>query len=118
MVKIGNNLYFEITNRNFPRGVSLWKCSLLSVTANTEIKNETDKACIYPIPSGGQIQIMVPEQFIGGQVVVYDSQGVLVLEEFITGYLSSISLDNVIPGVYVVKISKGNSAVVRKVIKN
>jgi hypothetical protein len=91
---------------------------LLSVTANTEIKNETDKACIYPIPSGGQIQIMVPEQFIGGQVVVYDSQGVLVLEEFITGYLSSISLDNVIPGVYVVKISKGNSAVVRKVIKN
>ena len=72
---------------------------------------------VYPNParSGSELNIKVPEQFVGGEASLLDLQGRLVMTYPMSVQRQRVELDNVRPGQYVIEFRNDNTTITKKV---
>lgn len=90
-------------------------CHLIGVE---ELKIKNEKLEIFPNPFGEEMHIALPEEFIGGMLVLYDVQGCRAVETVVQeGYaLESFVLQagQLKPGVYLVELTGKDGRVWRR----
>lgn len=73
---------------------------------------------IYPNPAGQQFTIWSNhDDRVDARFVLYDRIGRKVHEQILTGQETKVLLDGLLPGIYVLRICKGNTVTVHKIEK-
>ncbi len=96
-------------------GCAVKDCNTIGITEGQPLAYN---AKVYPNPSAGSFVIEIPE----GQLVknlmaeVYNTSGKRVYQGLINDYKSRINLTNIAPGLYMLKITEGQSEVYKQKI--
>lgn len=82
------------------------------------IEIEPNQFSIYPNPNMGSFQIELEKPVLDGFVEIVDASGKIVFQQALTNVSSvlSINLPNVVPGVYLVKVTGIKSVGIQKVM--
>lgn len=66
--------------------------------------DESPKVEIYPNPTDGFVNILIPSEYIGYKACVYDVCGKVVKEFYVVNQDANIDFSNLIDGVYFIRI--------------
>ena len=94
-----------------------FEISVVTAIANTE--DITLECIVYPNPTNGIIKLVI-KSFEDGKMrfLLYDMNGILLQEKKIEDSETVISMENLLPSIYFLKVIKGNLEVkVFKIIK-
>jgi hypothetical protein len=94
-----------------------FEISVVTAIANTE--DITLECIVYPNPTNGIIRLVI-KSFEDGKMrlLLYDMNGILLQEKKIEDSETIISMENLLPSIYFLKVLKGNLEVkVFKIIK-
>ncbi len=77
-----------------------------------------DMVSVYPNPAHDNITITLPFSNVSGSIQIINEIGQLVSEQKITGNSQNITLNNLVQGVYILRIHCNDQVVYKKVVKN
>ncbi len=83
-------------------------------TAVTEVK-ETFDFQMFPNPTSGEVNIILPMQF-SGEILVKDIAGRQLLSKYITGKQTSLSLNHLVNGIYLIELKNGSHVTGKKLL--
>lgn len=98
----GNNLYID-------------NVSIGLLTDLKELNSDND-IMIFPNPTSGMVNILIPESAGGAEVTIYTSQGTAVYSASSSSELVSADLSRFGKGIYFVRVTDGELSLVKKVI--
>jgi hypothetical protein len=98
----GNNLYID-------------NVSIGLLTDLTE-QNSGNEIMIFPNPTSGMVNILIPETANGAEVTIYTSQGTAVYSSSNSSELVSADLSRFGKGIYFVRVTDGELSLIKKVI--
>jgi hypothetical protein len=81
-------------------------------TTNTK-HLETDGLRVYPNPSTGNFEIVVPDALLGADCLVYDASGIPVLSNRLSKSQSKLELP---PGVYTLIVQQNEGPIVKRIV--
>jgi len=82
----------------------------------TENQMNDSDVKVFPNPTSGHTQLYVNAEFLGGQIVLYSSQGESLGQVNIQSELIDLDMSKHSAGIYVLLFRKGENSVVKKVI--
>lgn len=96
--------------------VLTWPLTVNAVTGIKDVFVSNANVLISPNPAGSQIRLTSDFHF--QSVNIFDAVGNKIISQEVSGSLTtSIELDKLNPGLYVIQVSDGNKSAVRKFIK-
>ena len=115
-----NNSHYRciISNELFCTDTS--NAALLTVYDNTAVNNVllNEMVSVSPNPATTHVNIRTPFIFANGKVQVCNSLGQVVSESSLSGTATSIDMETLTPGLYILKIIVDNNTCYKKVLKN
>ena len=106
------------TNPDYLFGYGIPDFQLALDTANlNSIANKKDTFVLFPNPTSSNITLSFPSDINKVEVLFYNALGQVVLEKTIINSLSTISLDDLQPGIYFYKIQSSSMTQTGKLIK-
>jgi serine/threonine-protein kinase len=84
------------------------KISATGETVETAIEDQstTIELSVFPNPTSGDLRITAPENL---QLIIYNAQGIKVMEQNLLEGSNTISLENYKPGLYIIQSTNGTS---------
>lgn len=76
----------------------------------------SDAVLVFPNPVQDDLSVIIPEEFIGDMVFIYDMSGVVVLQKRLSKVHEVINLKNVSSGLYFIEFDSGDSKVLKRLI--
>jgi hypothetical protein len=76
-----------------------------------------NSVCIYPNPVSDELFIKTPEYVIDNYIVIFSITGQIICEEKFNDSEFSISTENMIPGIYFIRIENNYSTSYKQIIK-
>ena len=93
--------------------------SMIDFPENKDVSSDTFNVLVYPNPTNALITLVFSEPAVNTLVEVYGLLGERVLTKEISGNsLYELDLSSQPQGIYLAKVSNGNSVVLKKIIKN
>ncbi len=93
--------------------------SVINFPENKDVSSDAFNVLVYPNPTNASITLVLSEPAVNAMIEVYGLLGERVLTKEISGSsLYELELSSQPQGIYLVKISNGNSVVLKKIIKN
>ncbi len=86
----------------------------LSSTINSFSDNSLN---VYPNPTDGILKMKLNEELLNKNYKIYDARGVLIKEGILVNLEQTIDMSTYLNGLYILKVSNGNSSEYRKIIK-
>jgi len=93
--------------------------SMIDFPENKDVSSDTFNVLVYPNPTNALITLVFSEPAVNTLVEVYGLLGERVLTKEISGNsLYELDLSSQPQGIYLIKVSNGNTVVLKKIIKN
>ena len=93
--------------------------SMIDFPENKDVSSDTFNVLVYPNPTNALITLVFSEPAVNTLVEVYGLLGERVLTKEISGNsLYKLDLASQPQGIYLIKVSNGNTVVLKKIIKN
>lgn len=100
-------------------GSSARRDSIVKVTHAFMDSTHSGDIAIYPNPTKGEVFLHLGNSFGNSAIIgIYTAEGHLVNKIQTVGSDQTLSLDNLPPGVYLIKISNATKTITRKIIRN
>jgi hypothetical protein len=104
-------------------GRGIWSLDLNMVDIRDKVINDNAEVILYPNPCNGEFNILIEDDFFGElHIRIYDMNGRLVKNikkmKKTVNYRTSLKLENIKPGTYLVHTSIGSKTVSNKIIIN
>jgi hypothetical protein len=87
-----------------------------SIKVKNKLSNETLAIKVYPNPSTGELQINFADNTIKSQVEVYNSMGMKLLSFNNVNNKTTLNLEHLVSGNYILKIITKNSICFKKIV--
>lgn len=112
-LEVGKDYYLQMDGYSFSEGgfgMSFSATGLPCTSAAPEKKLSNADFSIAPNPSSGHVNILAKYQsnWLGGQVVVTDISGRVVLTKKIDNGGTRINVENIVPGIYFIHLRTGD----------
>jgi len=96
-------------------GFDLDAVAVLNTATSLSTLNEAFKLNIFPNPSSGIIHIQCP---IESTIQIVSANGQILLNQHLQGGMSTLNLDILNKGLYIIRVQSSKGIIVRQVVKN
>jgi autotransporter-associated beta strand protein len=112
-------IFFEAGGASVNKLVFTKAVASSTVRAGSELTEEGSslELSLYPNPVKDHLQLVVSEEFVGGEVSLIDNRGIKMTTVPVRTQALTVDVSSFASGLYVLKLHNGRRTIIRKVIK-